>query len=649
LHNISSEDDGPLLAAGRKGGMGEIVHPRPQLVRSEWTDLCGEWDFAFDDDDAGLDERWHDPSSVRGDEAFSRAIVVPYPPESKLSGVGDKGFHPVVWYRRTFEVPPVTEGRRLLLHFGAVDYSATVWVNGVMLGRHTGGHTPFSVDLTGVLTESGAQTVVVRAEDQPTDVSQPRGKQDWLLEPHDIFYDRTTGIWQPVWLEPVGSNHVTTLHWTPDLPACRVGAELRLARVPERPVTVEVRLRSGALELAHERITVTDQVAHFDVAVPALRNQMTRGELLWSPETPTLVDAEVIVTEDDQPVDRVDSYLGLRSAGFRDGRFLLNGHPYYLRMVLEQGYWPESHLAAPEPDALRREVEVIKELGFNGARIHQKVEDPRFLYWCDRLGLLVWGEMANAYEFSSHAVERLVPEWLDVIRRDRSHPCIVTWVPLNESWGVADIVTEPDRQHYVSALYHLTKAVDPTRPVISNDGWELTETDIVGVHDYSPDGDSLRERWGGPDAVHEMLHGPGPGRKKVLLLGAGDPAYRKGQPVVITEFGGLSYTPDLGHGWPGYGTVSTPEAMLEGFSQIVSALLDSTELAGFCYTQLTDTLQERNGLLDENRVPKLPVEAVRAVLTQPSRAIPYEILDASRRAGAEEVARRRDDEGLAAV
>lgn len=605
------------------------VHPRPQMVRDTWIDLCGEWDFAFDDDDRGLAERWSDPGAA----AFGQTIVVPYPPESKLSGVGDTGFHPVVWYRRTFDAAPPAAGSRLLLHFGAVDYRATVWVNGQLLGTHTGGQTPFTFDVTGVLTEAGPQTVVVRAEDRPTDVSQPRGKQDWRSEPHGIFYDRTTGIWQPVWLEPVPDTYVTTLHWTPDLPACRVGVELRLDRAPQQPATVEVRLRHGDQELASQRVTVADDVAYFDVSIPALRHQMTREGLQWSPESPTLLDAEVILSDaDGRAVDRLTSYLGLRSAGFRDGRFLLNGRPYYLRLVLEQGYWPESNLAAPSADALREEVELIKALGFNGARIHQKVEDPRFLYWCDRLGLLVWGEMANAYEFSRRAVERLVPEWLDVVRRDRSHPCIVTWVPLNESWGVPDIVTEADRQHYASALYHLTKALDPTRPVISNDGWELVETDIFGVHDYSPVGEDLRARWSGPEGVRRMLHGPGPGRRKVLLHGPDEPASGRGQPVVITEFGGLSYAPEAGQKWFGYGTVTSPEELLDNFTDIVTALLDSTEVAGFCYTQLTDTLQERNGLLDEQRRPKLPLEVIREVLTRPSKAIPAEAVDAFRRA-----------------
>ncbi|HEX6499744.1 MAG TPA: glycoside hydrolase family 2 TIM barrel-domain containing protein [Micromonosporaceae bacterium] len=615
------------------------LHPRPQLVRDAWTDLCGEWDFAFDDDDRGVTERWFDTGD-RADQAFGQTIVVPYPPESALSGVNDKGFHPVVWYRRTFDAPDPGPDGRLLLHFGAVDYHATVWVNGRLLGRHTGGQTPFSFDLSGVLVDDGPQTVVVRAEDHPTDVSQPRGKQDWRPEPHGIFYDRTTGIWQPVWLEPVGPTYVTTLHWVPDLPASRVGVELRLDGTPTRPVTVEVRLRHGDRDLAHQRVTVADEVAYFDVAVPALRHQMSRDGLLWSPESPVLIDADVSVCDaDGRELDRLGSYLGLRSAGFGDGRFLLNGRPYYLRMVLEQGYWPQSHLAAPDADALRREVELIKALGFNGARIHQKVEDPRFLYWCDRLGLLVWGEMANAFEFSRRAMERLVPEWLDVVRRDRSHPCIVTWVPLNESWGVPDIATEPEQQHFATALYHLTRALDPSRPVVCNDGWELTETDIIGVHDYSPAGDTLRERWGSREGVHEMLHGSGPGRRKVLLFGADDPAYRRGQPVLVTEFGGLSYAPKAGQKWFGYRTVASSEEFLEVFTDIVTALLDSADLAGFCYTQLTDTLQERNGLLDENREPKLPVEAIREVLTRPGYAIPSKVVDASRRAANRRAAR----------
>jgi hypothetical protein len=323
----------------------------------------------------------------------------------------------------------------------------------------------------------------------------------------------------------------------------------------------------------------------------------------------------------------VSSYLGIRTAGFADGHFLLNEHPYFLRLVLEQGYWPQSHLAAPDADALRREVELIKGLGFNGARIHQKVEDPRFLYWCNRLGLLVWGEMANAFVFSRTAVERTVREWLEVVRRDRTHPCVVTWVPLNESWGVPDIARSARQQDYATGLYHLTKALDPGRPVISNDGWEHTESDIWGVHDYTPYGDSIRERYGDPAALDRTLRGNGPGRRRVLL---GDPV-RRGQPVVITEFGGLSYAPAQGEKWFGYSTAEDSEDLLRRFADLITAIADSPELAGFCYTQLTDTLQERNGLLTEDREPKLDVAKVHEIVTQPSRSIPSEQVDAFRR------------------
>ncbi|MGH3742552.1 MAG: glycoside hydrolase family 2 protein, partial [Micromonosporaceae bacterium] len=485
--------------------------------------------------------------------------------------------------------------------------------------------------------DAAEQILTVRAEDRADDGGQPRGKQDWELEPHGIWYERTTGIWQPVWLERVPDTYLAELQWTPDVTAARVRMEIRLNQVPTRPLTVRARLRLGSEVLAEQTVRVTGDGVDCDIALPLLGHNMWRNRLLWSPESPTLIDADVTVLDDEDAVDEVTSYLGLRSVGYGDGRFTLNGKPYYLRLVLEQGYWPESHLAAPNAEALRREVELIKDLGFNGARIHQKVEDPRFLYWCDRLGLLIWGEMANAYQFSDRAVRQLATEWQQVVRRDRSHPCVVTWVPLNESWGVVDIASQPAQRHYATALYHLTKALDPTRPVISNDGWEHTESDIWGVHDYAPVGESLATRWADPEQVRRMLTSVGPGRKRVVL---GEPEWR-GQPVVLTEFGGLSYAPEAGQKWFGYGTVETEDEFLELFTELVAAIADSRELAGFCYTQLTDTLQERNGLLDEHRNPKLPIAAIREAVTRPSRSIPAELVDVSRRAAERRVEGRR--------
>jgi beta-galactosidase/beta-glucuronidase len=599
----------------------EVVHPRPQLARTGWEDLSGTWRFAYDDDDQGLGSGWHE-----NEGPFDRDIVVPFPPESKLSGIHDHGFHPVVWYRRTFPTD-VSGSNRLLLHFGAVDYRAKVWINGSYVGEHEGGHTPFAFDITDQLVaEKSDQVVVVRAEDSPTDPAQPRGKQDWRVEPRGIWYHRTTGIWQPVWTEQVPAVHLTELQWTPDLAAGSLILEARLSK-PAKAATLQVRVRRGDELLALTAVRISGDTVRHSVTLPAAANREDIHRLVWSPESPTLLDVSLVLKQDGQVADEVTSYVGLRSAGYADGRFMLNDRPYYLRLVLGQGYWPESHLAAPSPSALRREVELIKELGFNGVRIHQKIEDPRFLYWCDRLGLLVWGEMPCTHAYSSTAVEQITREWLDAVRRDRSHPCIVTWVPLNESWGVADIAHDPAQRHFATALYHLTKAIDPTRPVISNDGWEHTESDIWGVHDYAPTGAQLAERYGTADAISRVLRDRPPGRRRILLL-EGD---ERGQPVVLTEFGGLSYAPERGKKWFGYSTVRSGEELLETFKDLVTALLGSSELAGFCYTQLTDTEQETNGLLTESREPKIPIEQVRAILLLPARAIPAEEVDHRRR------------------
>ncbi len=604
----------------------ETVHPRPQLTRPRWTDLGGDWGFAYDDGDRGLDEGWPGRADV-----YTRAIRVPFPPESPASGVGDTSFHPVVWYRRTFHDPRADDGERLLLHCGAVDYRAHVWVNGQLVATHEGGHTPFSADVTAALRSAGTdareeeQVVVIRAEDRPDDLAQPRGKQDWRLRPHDIWYHRTTGIWQPVWLEPVAPTHIASLRWTPDLDRGLLGLALTLRRQDtlRTPVSVRVQLSLRGEPLADVTLVAHGADVRGEIALERGALTMDRKSLLWSPTYPNLVDATLTVRTGDTGavVDEVASYAGLRSAGVGDGYFLLNGRPYYLRLALEQGYWPQSHLAAPSAEALRREVELARELGFNGVRIHQKVEDPRFLYWCDRLGLLVWGEMANAYAFSPAAVTRLTREWAEVVERDYSHPCIVTWVPLNESWGVPNLRRDAAQRAFVQTMYSLTKALDPTRPAIGNDGWEHVASDIHTIHDYSFDGASLRERYGTPEAVEATLRGVQPQHRAVLVPGYG----RAGEPVMLTEYGGISYRPDEDAPWHGYGTVTDEASFLAKYRELTDAVLDSPTVAGFCYTQLTDTGQETNGLLTEEREPKLDPAAVRSVTTRISAAIPGDL------------------------
>src|SRR5579875_2969074 len=508
----------------------DAVHHRPQLVRRGWTSLDGTWDFAHDDRDEGRAAGW------ARDFPAGRTIVVPFPPESPASGVGDTAYHPVVWYRRVLTAADLdAAGRdasrpRVVLHLGAVDYRAAVWLDGVLLGEHEGGHTPFSFDITEHVASGERWTLVVRAEDDPLDVGQPRGKQDWQPDAHVIWYDRTTGIWQPVWLEAVPRVAIRSLHWTTDVAAATVRLEVALDAVPAPGTTCRVLVAHGDTALADVRSAVHRDRFTVLLPLPDQENGQGYERLLWSPEHPTLLDAEVVI-EGPAVSDAVTSYLGLRSAA--------DDRPVYLRSVLEQGFWPESHLAAPSADALRAEVQLIRDLGFNAVRIHQKFEDPRFLYWADRLGVLVWAEAPGAYESSPTAIARTTREWLEVLDRDRSHPSIVTWVPLNESWGVQHIATVPALQSYARGLAELTRAIDPTRPVISNDGWEHVDSDLLTIHDYEWRPDVMRERYGSDETIERQLDGVGPAGRRVLLGGG-----RDGAPVVLSEFGGIRYTPD---------------------------------------------------------------------------------------------------------
>jgi beta-galactosidase/beta-glucuronidase len=613
-------------------------HPRPQMRRERWLDLCGEWGFAFDPDDRGLCDRWFERPDV-----FDRQIVVPYPPESKLSGVEETGFNPVVWYRREFIVDEAFRDDGLRLHFGAVDYRASVWVNGRLAAEHAGGHTPFSADIAPLLNDRGPQVIVVRAEDRPDDLQQPRGKQYWRKRPGYIWYHRTTGIWQPVWLEPTPRVAITELRWTPDVDSGGVQLILRLNRAAPAGWRVRVRLVGDrpAKTLIDDSCMIEGDELRRDMHININTAAMRRKHLLWAPEHPNLIEAQIeLADESGKIMDRVESYVGLRRIEIQGGKFILNGIPTFLRLVLAQNYWPDSMLAAPSAEALRREVELVKELGFNGLRIHQKIEDPRFLYWCDRLGVLVWAEAANAYVYSDRGAEMLTREWLEAVRRDYNHPCIVTWVPLNESWGVPDLDRSVQQRDFVRALYYITKAVDPTRPVIGNDGWQHAVGDIFGVHDYAPTGDTLRERYVNRDAVARTFREVRPHHHPLTTedreLGQ--------EPIVISEFGGLTMNPADDQEWFGYGQFEDSEALLAKYEELVQALLDSSALAGFCYTQLTDTEQETNGLLTAAREPKFDPARLRSINNRPSKAVPSEILDSFIKQAVDERRRTRGDD-----
>ncbi|MBA3275057.1 MAG: glycoside hydrolase family 2 [Chloroflexia bacterium] len=580
--------------------------PNPQFSRPGWVDLCGEWRFRFDDEDLGIRERW-----FAHPDRLDRTIQVPYPPESSLSGIDDKSYHPVAWFARTLADTRTDSAERLIVHFGAVDYHAAVWVDGIQVGEHRGGNTPFEFDVTDALdpdTNDDAHLIVVRANDDPLDAEQPRGKQDWMPEPHVIWYHRTSGIWQPVWTEVTPLTRILSARWRFDAERLLVDYEVELNRQPETGMTLRIDLEFDGELISTITATCASRVSAGQMHLGAGPRTMLPGRLLWSTDNPNLIGA-TLTLHDSSRQDVVQSYLGLRTIELAGRKFLINGRSVFLRFVLNQGYWPESQLAAPSPDALRREVELIKELGFNGARTHQKIEDPRFLYWADRLGLLLWGETANAFTFSERAIDRHMDEWREAVIRDRNHPSVIAWVPFNESWGVNELGKSEAQQHAVKASYHRTHTLDGTRPVIGNDGWENVIGDLFTIHDYQWDPQVLRERYSNESQLPATVASFFPGARHLV---ASD-FETAGKPVMVTEFGGVSYAPDSEEEWFGYGKVGSQEEFAEKYQALTDALLESDLICGFCYTQLTDTEQETNGLLNADRTPKLPFERLSAI------------------------------------
>jgi beta-galactosidase/beta-glucuronidase len=584
-------------------------YPRPQLERAQWYCLDGEWEFSLDPDCQ---------FKLPDEPLFETRIRVPFAPETPASGVNFTGFFRSCWYRLRFESPRLNEGERLILHFAAVDYHATVWVNGHAATEHEGGYTPFSAEITGFLEAQNPQTIVVCAADDPADLAKPRGKQDWQVEPHAIWYPRTSGIWQSVWMEVVPATYVGCIRWIPNVERWEIGFEVWLQGERRDGLRLNVRLTAGNQLISDDSYTVVSHEVHRRIALSDPGIDDYRNELLWSPNRPTLIRAEIqLLDEKGGLIDSVSSYCALRSIGVQGDKFVLNERPFYLRMVLDQGYWPETGLTAPDDSAYRLDVELAIAMGFNSARKHQKIESPRYLYWADTLGLLVWEEMPSAYRFTRLSIERLCREWTSAITRDLSHPCIVAWVPFNESWGVPDLPNSPTQRHYVQALYHLTKTLDPTRPVVGNDGWESVATDIVGIHDYDDQPARMARRYGVAE-IPALFKRERPGGRILSLDGT-----PQDQPIMITEFGGIHYSPDQ-VGW-GYSRAESEEDFARRYLHLMRAIQSLPLLAGFCYTQFADTYQEKNGLMFENRTPKIPTEQIALATRGPQTAKDYQL------------------------
>ena len=566
------------------GSLPRPEHPQPQMERSAWRSLNGAWQFAFDFGKSGLDRHFE-----RRD-ALDTTITVPFCPESVLSGVHYTDFIPAVWYARAFTLTPEELSGRVLLHFGAVDYEAHVFVNGEPAGTHRGGYTSFCFDITD-LCRAGENRLSVYAEDDNRSGKQPRGKQCESFDSQGCDYTRTTGIWQTVWLEFVPETYIQSVQYYSNITEGTLLVQAKLCGVGTFTVKASFEGRpcgeaSARAENGFAAVTLPLSELH-----------------LWDVGRGNLYDLTLTFGS-----DSVKSYAGMREVRIEGRRVLLNGRPVFQRLVLDQGFYPDGIYTAPDDSALVRDIELSLAAGFNGARLHQKVFEPRFLYHCDRLGYLAWGEMANwGLDYSDPAaLEAFLGEWLDAVDRDFNHPSIVGWCPFNETWD-----REGRRQldSLLAMVYRVTKQLDPTRPCIDTSGNFHVVTDIYDVHDYEQDPASFA-------AHYEAFRTGG----AFYDAQAARQQYDGKKPMFVSEYGGIKWNPqgDVEKAW-GYGDgPATEEAFIERYRGLTEALLSNPNMFGFCYTQLYDVEQETNGLYTYSREPKFDMAVFHAINTQPA-------------------------------
>ena len=584
-------------------------HPRPDFIRDTFCNLNGTWQFAFDDEDQGLAERWYIPG-----HQLDRQIVVPFAYQTAASGLGPTDeIHPVVWYRRLFSVPDEMADKRVLLRFGAVDFEAAVYINGELAGTHRGGYTPFCLDITRLLKD-GENDLCVRVADDP-DCAQPRGKQYWKRGLMGCWYTPVTGIWQTVYLEAVGDIALERAHITPDFDRHLCTVDLELDKIPAEPVEIGITLSIEGRALRTLRLDT--QSRRTSVPVDLIIQGSLEPMHVWAPKHPELYDVEIRVSRAGELLDRVRTYFGMRKVEVRDGKVYLNNCPLYQRLVLDQGYWPDSLITPPSDEAIQEDIRQTLAFGYNGARKHQKLEDPRYYYWADKMGLLVWGEVPSAYEFCDDSINNLQDTLRGFIDRDFNHPSIIAWVPLNESWGVRQIYTDSRQQGLARLLYHTAKALDGTRMVSVNDGWEQVETDICALHDYAAEGAVLADHFASREAVERH---------------ACDwrPCYAQGvtptgrEAFLVTEYGGIAFSTiglqgDAGgmESWGYHDKVKDEESFFARFRSVTDAIRAIPYCQGYCYTQLTDVMQEINGLLTPDRKPKIDPKRFAALNRNP--------------------------------
>lgn len=572
-------------------------HPKPQFYRAQWLNLNGEWNFAFDMNVTGIDKEW-----FKNYASFDKKIIVPFCPESDLSGIGFKEFIPAVWYHRTFSIPKDWD-ERVFINFGAVDYDCTVWVNGVQVGRHLGGSASFSFEISNALID-GTNDITVYAVDDIRSRNQPYGKQSDKFDSYSCFYTRTTGIWQTVWLEARSKSYIESVRIIPDLDNSsfvftpvienyRTGQQLKVTLLSDE-----------GNEISKLISTPTNGVP----LVMKIKNAKT-----WSPESPYLYKLKFELLYDEKIVDEVESYAGMRKFHIEGHKFFLNNEPIFLRMILDQGFYPDGIWTAPNDDALKADIENSMAIGFNAGRLHQKVFEERYHYWADKLGYLTWGEFYDweILATNSKGMSNLKREWYEVVKRDLNYPSIITWVPFNER---AD-PNVPENRIQVQEIVNVTRSIDPTRPINDASGYSHVDTDIFTVHDYDQSKVLLKARY---DSLSPS--------KKVAYINLPELSVPyDGEPYMVDEYGGTHWTKEFASEakHPGdrvwqVGKGKTSKEIENLIEELTQVLLNNSNISGFCYTQLTDVEQEVNGLYTYGREIKFNAQRLKEIFGAPA-------------------------------
>ncbi len=574
-------------------------HPNPQFFREDFMLLDGEWDFAFDNDNEGLSSCWYNGSEL------PLKIRVPFVYQSKLSGINSADFCETVWYKRVFTLPENFKGKRTLINFSAVDYECDVWINGKHATHHVGGYSSFKADITELLC-LGENTVVLRVSDRDFAKELVRGKQLWGKGEFGCWYKRYTGIWQSVWLEAVSPVHVDKFILKSDVDTNTVALKAELTGFkPDEVFTADIDITVNDIEVAKASFNVYNGYINEQISIDYAGSPF-RGSEWWSPEHPNLYQTLITVKHGEEVLDTVQTYFGIRKLESENGRVLLNNFPFYHRSILNQGYYPNGYITPEDDERIISDIRLIKSMGYNAMRIHQKIESPRFLYWCDRIGIAVWEEFPSMYQYRELQAHRIMSEMTAVVERDINHPSIFAWVLFNESWGVQQLRFDISQQNLTKGAYFTVKSMDSTRFVIANDGWQHTETDLVTIHDYSAYGDEIFNRYS--VEKYEIGTNPVAGQRRYAF--AKGHSYN-GQPIMLTEFGGISYAAD--GGWGYNEKVKTEEEFLERFKSLTHAIRRLPVMTGYCFTQFTDVENEQNGLVTIDRKPKADIEKIRKI------------------------------------